>query len=113
RASAPGPGGASEPLHAVARPRVRSARLRLLRSKGSAAMSDRAAIVTRASRGIGHALAQTLGEEGYGLTLTARKPDTLERAAEELRAKGYDVDHHAANMADDEASHAVVSRHRE
>ena len=48
-------------------------------------MPDRAAIVTGASRGIGFALAQTLGEEGYGLTITARKPDTLERAAGELR----------------------------
>jgi len=53
-------------------------------------MSDRAAIVTGASRGIGHALAQTLGEEGYGLTLTARKPDTLERAMV-TQAQGEDL----------------------
>ena len=53
-------------------------------------MSDRAAIVTGASRGIGLAIADVLGQEGYGLTLTARKPDTLEATAEELRGKGYD-----------------------
>jgi short-subunit dehydrogenase len=76
-------------------------------------MPDRAALVTGASRGIGYALAQTLGEEGYGLTLTARKPDTLEQAAERLRGKGYDVEHLAANMADEEAIRSVVARHRE
>ena len=76
-------------------------------------MPNRAAIVTGASRGIGLALADLLGEEGYALTLTARKPETLERAAETLRAKGYEVVHVAANVADDEAIRAVVARHRE
>ena len=41
-------------------------------------MPSRAAIVTGASRGIGFAVAETLGEEGFGLTLTARKPEGLE-----------------------------------
>ncbi|HEY3021383.1 MAG TPA: SDR family oxidoreductase [Solirubrobacteraceae bacterium] len=76
-------------------------------------MPDRAALVTGASRGIGYALAETLGAEGYGLTLTARKPDTLEQAASQLQEKGYDVEFLAANMADEEAIRAVVSRHRE
>ena len=43
-------------------------------------MPDRAAIVTGASRGIGRALAEALGEEGFGVTISARKPDTLEQA---------------------------------
>jgi short-subunit dehydrogenase len=77
------------------------------------AMPDRAAIVTGASRGIGAALARGLGEEGYALTLTARKPDTLEQSAEALRSEGYEVEHLAANMADEEAIRAVVTRHRE
>jgi short-subunit dehydrogenase len=76
-------------------------------------MPDRAAIVTGASRGIGLALAETLGEEGYALTITARKPDTLEQTAEALRAKGYEVEHVAANMADDDGIRQVVERHRE
>jgi short-subunit dehydrogenase len=76
-------------------------------------MPDRAAIITGASRGIGLALAEALGEEGFGLTITARKPDTLERAASDLREKGFDVEHLAANMADDHAIRAVVGRHRE
>jgi short-subunit dehydrogenase len=76
-------------------------------------MPDRAAIITGASRGIGLALAEALGEAGYGLTLTARKPETLERTADELRDKGYEVEHVAANMADEEAIREVVRVHRE
>jgi len=76
-------------------------------------MPDRAAIVTGASRGIGHELAATLGELGYGLTVTARKPENIERAAEELRGKGYEVEHLAANMTDEAAVKEVVARHRE
>ena len=76
-------------------------------------MPDRAALVTGASRGIGYALADTLGAEGYALTLTARKPDTLEQTAEEFRSKGYEVESLAANMADEEAIRSVVERHKE
>jgi short-subunit dehydrogenase len=76
-------------------------------------MPDRAAIVTGASRGIGFALADALGEEGYALTVCARKPDSLVQAAEELQAKGYEVEHVAANMADEDAIGGVVARHRE
>src|SRR3954465_14799881 len=76
-------------------------------------MPDRAAIVTGASRGIGLALAKVLGEEGYGLTISARKPDSLEKTADALRAKGFDVEHMAGNMADEEGIQAIVARHRE
>jgi NAD(P)-dependent dehydrogenase (short-subunit alcohol dehydrogenase family) len=76
-------------------------------------MSDRAAIVTGASRGIGLAIAQALGEEGYGLTIAARKPEQLEQTAETLRGKGFEVQHVAANLADEESIRAVVGRHRE
>jgi len=76
-------------------------------------MPDRAAIVTGASRGIGLALAEALGEEGYGLTLSARKPDTLQATAERLRARGWEVEPVAANMNDEEAILRVVERHRE
>jgi NAD(P)-dependent dehydrogenase (short-subunit alcohol dehydrogenase family) len=76
-------------------------------------MPDRAAIVTGASRGIGFALAEALGAEGFGLTLAARKPGTLEHAAEQLRGKGVEVEAVAGNMADEQAIEEVVSRHRE
>jgi short-subunit dehydrogenase len=76
-------------------------------------MPNRAAIVTGASRGIGRAIAEILGAEGYDLTISARKPDTLERAAEALRGDGYNVEHVAANMASEEGVQEVVRRHRE
>ena len=76
-------------------------------------MSQRAAIVTGASRGIGLAIARALAEDGYALTLTARKPDTLERTAEAIRADGYDVQAVPANMNDESALQAVVAAHRE
>jgi short-subunit dehydrogenase len=76
-------------------------------------MPERAAIVTGASRGIGLALAEVLADEGYRLTLTARKPDLLEQSADALRSQGAEVEHVAANLADEEAVQAVVDRHRE
>jgi NAD(P)-dependent dehydrogenase (short-subunit alcohol dehydrogenase family) len=76
-------------------------------------MPNRAAIVTGASRGIGLAIAELLAEEGYGLTITARKPETLEQTAHALRGKGYEVEHLAANMTDEEGIREVVRLHRE
>ena len=76
-------------------------------------MSERAAIVTGASRGIGRAIAEALAEDGYSLTISARKPDTLETAAAEFREKGYEVEPVAANMADEDGIKSVVQRHRE
>src|SRR5438067_310175 len=38
-------------------------------------MAERAAIVTGGSSGIGLAIAEMLGEEGYGLTVAARRPE--------------------------------------
>src|SRR5437763_1957259 len=76
-------------------------------------MAERAALVTGASRGIGLALAETLGEAGFGLTLTARKPESLEQAANELRERGFDVQSQAGNMADEEAIRQVAQMHRE
>ena len=42
--------------------------------------ADRAAIVTGASSGIGLAIAKMLGEEGYKLTIAARRPEKLDAA---------------------------------
>ena len=45
-------------------------------------MADRAALVTGGSSGIGLAIARALGEDGYGVTVAARRPDKLEAAAD-------------------------------
>ena len=76
-------------------------------------MSERAAIVTGASRGIGYALAKVLADTGYAVTLSARKPESLEQAAEALRGEGARVELVAANLADEDSVRAVVDRHRD
>jgi short-subunit dehydrogenase len=76
-------------------------------------MPNRAAIVTGASRGIGLALAETLADEGYALTVSARKPDTLHTAAEHLRERGAEVEAVEANLADPDSVAEVVGRHRD
>jgi NAD(P)-dependent dehydrogenase (short-subunit alcohol dehydrogenase family) len=76
-------------------------------------MAERAAIVTGGSRGIGLALAEVLADEGYGVTVTARKPETLEQAAHALRERGAEVEQVAANLTDEESVSAVVAHHRE
>jgi NAD(P)-dependent dehydrogenase (short-subunit alcohol dehydrogenase family) len=74
---------------------------------------DRAALITGGSSGIGMAIARALGEDGYRLTLSARRPDKLEAAADELRGAGCDVEAVAANMADEEEIKRLVAAHRE
>ena len=54
-------------------------------------MAERAAIVTGASSGIGLAIARMLAEEGYGVTMAARRPEKLQAAVDELAAEGYHV----------------------
>jgi NAD(P)-dependent dehydrogenase (short-subunit alcohol dehydrogenase family) len=76
-------------------------------------MAERAAIVTGASSGIGLAIARMLGEEGHGLTVASRRPEKLEAAAEELRGAGFEVEHVAGNMADEDAIKEVVRTHRD
>jgi NAD(P)-dependent dehydrogenase (short-subunit alcohol dehydrogenase family) len=76
-------------------------------------MPNRAAIVTGASRGIGRALAEALAADGYGLTVTARKPETIEDAAEALRASGASVEFVTGNLGDESVIQEVVRVHRE
>jgi NAD(P)-dependent dehydrogenase (short-subunit alcohol dehydrogenase family) len=75
--------------------------------------AQRAAIVTGASSGIGLAIARILGQEGYGLTVAARRPDKLESAAQGLVADGFDVQAIAANVSDEAEIQKVVGAHRE
>jgi len=74
---------------------------------------ERAAIVTGASSGIGLAIARVLGEEGFGVTMAARRADKLDGAVEGLAADGFDVHAVAGNVADEADIKKVVDAHRE
>ncbi|HXF99014.1 MAG TPA: SDR family oxidoreductase [Gaiellaceae bacterium] len=68
----------------------------------------RSALVTGGSSGIGLALARMLREEGYELTLVARRPEPLEEAAAALEAHAV-----PANLAEPEACVRAVAAHVE
>jgi NAD(P)-dependent dehydrogenase (short-subunit alcohol dehydrogenase family) len=74
--------------------------------------AERAAIVTGASSGIGLAIARVLGEEEFGVTMAARRPEKLEAAAAGLAADGFDVQAVAANVSDETEIKKVVAEHR-
>jgi NAD(P)-dependent dehydrogenase (short-subunit alcohol dehydrogenase family) len=76
-------------------------------------MAERAALVTGASSGIGLAIARTLGEEGYALTVSARRPEKLEEAAEGLRTEGFEVNSAIGNMTEEDDVVAAFASHRE
>src|ERR1700761_3157084 len=76
-------------------------------------MAERAALITGASGGIGLAIAAVLAEEGYGLTLSARRPEKLEGAVSHLREAGHEVQTVAANVADEEQLKGVFTAHEE
>jgi NAD(P)-dependent dehydrogenase (short-subunit alcohol dehydrogenase family) len=54
-------------------------------------LTDRHALITGASRGIGLAIAHGLGRRGAAITITGRKAESLDAAASQLRAAGAEV----------------------
>jgi len=76
-------------------------------------LAERAALITGGSSGIGLAVARALGEDGYGVTISARRPEKLEGAAEELRSAGLEVEAVPANLVEEDEVVAMVNAHRE
>jgi NAD(P)-dependent dehydrogenase (short-subunit alcohol dehydrogenase family) len=76
-------------------------------------LAERAAVVTGGSSGIGLAIARALAEDGYGVTISARRPDKLAAAAGELADEGLDVHHVAAQMTEEEEIAALFVSHLE
>src|SRR5690606_14903402 len=71
--------------------------------------AGRTAIVTGASRGIGLAIAQRLVDDGARVVITARKPDPLAEAVEQLGGSDHALG--VAGHADDpEHQHEVVQK---
>jgi NAD(P)-dependent dehydrogenase (short-subunit alcohol dehydrogenase family) len=75
--------------------------------------AERAAIVTGASSGIGLAIARVLAEEGFGVTMAARRPEKLEAAVQGLAADGFDVHGVPANLSEEQEIQKVVAAHSE
>jgi NAD(P)-dependent dehydrogenase (short-subunit alcohol dehydrogenase family) len=75
--------------------------------------AERAAIVTGASSGIGLATAQVLAEEGFAITMAARRPEKLDAAVAGLAEQGFDVHAVAGNVADEQDIQRVVAAHRD
>src|SRR5262249_17883910 len=61
----------------------------------------------------GLAIARALGERGYALTLSARRPEKLEGAVEGLRDDGFELQTVAANVADEDELVGVFAAHKE
>lgn len=76
-------------------------------------MAERAAIVTGGSSGIGYAIARMLLEEGYAVTIAARRPEKLEAAVASLRGDGRELAQVAGNMASEDVVTQVVAEHQE
>ena len=66
------------------------------------------ALITGGSSGIGLAIARALREDGYALTLVARRPEPLEEAAAQLDALAV-----PANLGDVDECVRVVAAHAE
>jgi NAD(P)-dependent dehydrogenase (short-subunit alcohol dehydrogenase family) len=76
-------------------------------------MAQQAAIVTGGSSGIGFAIAEMLLDEGFAITLAARRPEKLEDAVSKLEGQGREIAHVAGNMGSEEVIQEVVRSHRE
>jgi len=76
-------------------------------------MAERAAIVTGASSGIGLATARVLAEEGFAVTMAARRPEKLDAAVAGLAGDGFDVQAVAANVADEGEIVKIADAHRD
>ena len=73
-------------------------------------LSRQTALITGSSRGLGFAFAEGLAQAGAGIVLNGVNTERLEQAAEELRAKGYNVLTAAFDVTDEAAIKAAFDQ---
>lgn len=73
-------------------------------------LTDRAAVVTGAGRGIGAAVALSLAEAGADVVVSARSEEQLRAVAERIKAAGRRAEVVAADLSDLEAVAALAGR---
>lgn len=73
-------------------------------------LDGKRALVTGASRGLGRSMALALADAGADVILTGRTADTLEAAADEVRARGREAWTVVADMAVPEACEQVCTQ---
>ena len=76
------------------------------------AESHRVALVTGASRGLGHVIARVLAERGYDLVIGARGQTALDRVRAELSTAGRRVTAFAGDVTDLAVRHAWIDAAR-
>ena len=72
-------------------------------------LTEKVAIITGASRGIGFAIAEGFTAAGAKVVLASRKQDALDQAAEKIQAQGGEAFPYAAHTGDSESIKALVS----
>ena len=79
-------------------------------------LSEKIALVTGASRGLGLAMAEALAEAGATVILNGRHADTLKVAAGKIRDRGFNAETSAFDVTDRHAAgiaiQSIVARHQ-
>ena len=75
-------------------------------------LAQKLAVVTGAARGLGLAVARDLAAAGCQVLMVGRDGDTIENAAQALRASGHEVLPHVADVTDAGAVAALAARLR-
>ena len=72
-------------------------------------LTDRVAVITGGSRGIGRSIAEEFARRGAKVVITARKPEELDETARAIRETGAEVLAIASHAAREEAVDAMLS----
>jgi NADP-dependent 3-hydroxy acid dehydrogenase YdfG len=71
-------------------------------------MSDRVAVITGASSGIGEATARALSSEGYNVVLAARREDRINQLRDELNSNGSKALAVPTDVSDEASANALI-----